>query len=105
MTSGMLKFFLGCAAILFVQTLAYGQDRVDRAVQVLVTLCVAGGQVTKSQADSSPAGGTLRFESNKGNFITESYQAVGLIEGINSKLTALQADQADKARECMMPHI
>lgn len=79
--------------------------RVDQAVRVIITLCVAGGSVTTSRATSNPSGGQFRLESDKGNFTIESQQAWGLVQGIGSALNNLNADQANRARECMRPYI
>jgi hypothetical protein len=105
--NGLLKAAFGSALILAATTSSLrAQDRADRAVALLMKLCVAsGGSVTSSKATSNPAGGEFRLESNKGSFTIESREAWGLVQGIDAALSNLTADQANRARDCMRPYI
>jgi len=49
--------------------------------------------------------GQYQLESSRGRFIIERREALGLVDGINSQLSGLAADQANRARECMHPYI
>jgi uncharacterized membrane protein len=92
-------------AVLLYSPSALADDTVERAVKIILTLCVDGGSVKISKSTSTPSGGEYRLESDKGSFTIESREAQGLIDGISSNLTALSAQQADRARACMSPYI
>jgi hypothetical protein len=82
-----------------------GDDRVDRAVNVLMTLCLAKGSVTISHFSVDPSTNQLNLQSDKGSFVFEKREAQGLVDGIDASLSSLGADQAKRASECMKPYI
>jgi hypothetical protein len=92
-------------ALLLYSPAVPADDAVERALKIIVTLCVDGGSVKVSRSTSTPSGGEYRLESDKGNFTIESQDAQVLVDGISSKLTALAAQQAESARACMSPYI
>ena len=82
-------------------------DRANTAVRIITTFCLARGRSTTfvSESVSSPSGGVFRFRSDSGSFVVHSTEAEGLVNGIQSEMSALTADQANRARECMAPFI
>jgi hypothetical protein len=82
-----------------------GDDRVGRAVDVLMTLCVAKGSVTVSRFNFDPSTNQLNLQSDKGGFVFEKREAQGLVDGISASLNSLGAEQAARASECMKPYI
>ena len=82
-------------------------DRVNTAIRIITTFCAARGRSTTfvSESVSSPSGGEFQFKSDSGSFVAHSTEAEGLVNGIRAEMSALEAEQADKARACMKPFI
>jgi len=82
-------------------------DRVNTAMRIITTFCLAGGRSTTfvSESVASPSGGMFHFKSDSGSFVIHSTEAEGLVNGIQSEMSALTADQANRARDCMSPFI
>jgi hypothetical protein len=82
-------------------------DRVNTAIHIITTFCLAGGKSTTfvSESVSSPSGGEFRFSSDSGSFVVRSTEVEGLVNGIQSEMSALSADQANRTRDCMAPFI
>jgi hypothetical protein len=92
---------LSLAFLIFNFGTALAEDRSEKLARLLITLCVGGGSATISR----PADGTIVIGSAAGDNIVERREASGLIDGISSALNALQAQQANRARECMKPFV
>jgi hypothetical protein len=85
---------------------ASANDRVNTAIRIIVTFCGAGGESkVTSQSSSSPSGGDFRFKSASGSFTVTSTEAQGLVDGLRTEISALSADQANRARDCMKSFI
>jgi hypothetical protein len=80
---------------------AAADDRADKAIHVIQTLCLAKGQAKIEKISSS----SIQVEGGGSRFLIEKQEAEGLVGGISSAITKLSAEQADHARECMKPYI
>jgi hypothetical protein len=65
-------------------------------------LCVGGGTTATINSNKQ---NQLRIESGSEQVTVEHSEAVGMVEGLNNRISALQADQADKVRDCVRPYI
>jgi hypothetical protein len=81
---------------------------IDKAVSAMVRLCLGGGRT--EAVTGGGAGGvdlslrTLDARGNlQGEFKVSRSSAEGLVEGINSAMSQVAADQADKVRACLQP--
>jgi hypothetical protein len=88
---------------------ANSQDpSLESAVKIMVLLCVGGGHVDASNAGvGAEADLSLRSFDVKGkatlDYKVNRSTAQGLVHGIDSALTQVAADQADKVRACLGP--
>jgi uncharacterized protein YecT (DUF1311 family)/rhodanese-related sulfurtransferase len=79
-----------------------GDDKVSTAVSGIMTLCVGGGStVTVHYTEQNQ----LEVTSGSGGLTLERHEAQGLIDGLNNSITALQADQANRVRDCIKPYL
>jgi hypothetical protein len=83
----------------------YADDKVDKAVHVLVSLCLSGGSAKLSRSQFDVSGNKYDLESANGNFTVESREVIGFVDGLGTALNQLSADQANRARDCMKPFI
>lgn len=81
-------------------------------VKALLFICVGGGSEEKLAADGKAdvaltlkalRTGTFGASGGAGGTYTKS-EWQGLIGGIGAGMTAVQADQADKVRDCLAPY-
>jgi hypothetical protein len=85
----------------------------NEVVTQLLKVCIAGGSAIQLEGDgkgevaltlkalrTGQIGGSAGIA---GKYTKTEWE--GLMGGINSSLTQLQADQADKARECLKPYM
>jgi hypothetical protein len=87
-------------------------DEKSDLVKGLLFICVGGGSEEKLAADGKGdvaltlkalRTGNLGMSGGvAGNYSVTEWQ--GLIGGINAGITSVQADQADKVRECLAPY-
>jgi hypothetical protein len=83
-------------------------QQVQQLAELMVRLCVGGGQ-TQVVTGMATGGAdiSLRSLDVKGNLAGEfkisKSTAEGLVNGIDSALTQVAADQADKVRSCLQP--
>jgi hypothetical protein len=97
-------------ACLVCPAMASAQDaaEIERIANTMVRLCVAGGR-TDAVTGGGSGGADLSLRSLdikgnlKGEFKVDKKSAEGLVDGINSAMSAVQADQADKVRACLQP--
>ncbi|MBV9537817.1 MAG: hypothetical protein JOY70_02665, partial [Acidisphaera sp.] len=78
-----------------------GDERVDKAIAVIVTLCVGGGSDATVTAN---AANQLQIGTGAGGVTLDRHEAQGLVGGLNEKMTAVEADQANRVRDCMQPY-
>jgi hypothetical protein len=83
-------------------------DSVQKAIDLIVTFCVAGGE--KFEISNIGNGGTgLQVKGQgagaTGVTLSTNSQAKGLVDGINNAMTTASAGQASEARRCMQPYI
>ncbi|MDL2409964.1 hypothetical protein PY650_30980 [Rhizobium calliandrae] len=101
------------AVVLFASPNAVAQSSLAETVDLLLKVCLAGGT---SQDVQTQAKGDVAFtlkaladgDIGGSGGIAAKYaksEWVGLQGGINSGISALQAEQADKARECLKPYM
>jgi hypothetical protein len=80
-------------------------DEIDEAIHVVVTFCLSGGSMQDIQTEFSPEGGKAEAVAGNGKVTVDNHEAIGFVNGLNSAMTQLNADQANAARACMMPYI
>ena len=81
---------------------------VQDAIDVIVMLCVAGGEkIEVSGAGSGDGGLELKKESgaSSANMTFTKSEAKGLVDGIRREMSNVTANQASEARKCMQPYI
>jgi hypothetical protein len=91
------------------------QTRADtrEVVDALIYVCVGGGSEEKLEAEGKLDVALTLKKLRSGDIggsggIAAKYSKAewqGLMGGINSQMTPLQADQADKVRECLKPYM
>lgn len=81
------------------------QSKVEQAVHVLVSLCVSGGTVKVSRSNYDSSGNSYQLESTKGSFSVESREVSGFVNGLDTAISQLSSEQANRARDCMNPYI
>jgi uncharacterized protein YecT (DUF1311 family) len=90
---------LSCAAG---GTAAFGEDeKVEESVKILMTLCVAGG--SEATIRSNPLN-ELQIQTGSGQVTLERHEAQGLIAGLNNGVTSIEADEANRIRDCLLPY-
>lgn len=76
--------------------------RVDSAIRAIVTLCLAGGSVSRVYSD----GNNVNIGTDAGRTVTLSREdAQGFVDGFPNIINNYSAAQAQIARECMRPYI
>jgi hypothetical protein len=84
---------------------AYSQSqRVKEAVDIIVLLCVAGGNQISVREDSNTNRASVSGGSGRSVTINKN-DARGLVEGLTNAISQLTAEQANNARDCMKPHL
>ena len=104
--------FLPILFFLFVADRPASAD-MDNVVSQLVKICFGGGSANEVEGAATAETAITLKALRTGNIggtagVAGKYKKSeweGLIGGINSNLTQLQADQADKARECLKPYM
>jgi rhodanese-related sulfurtransferase len=81
---------------------ATADTKVDTAVTVIFKLCVGSGSDVKVNANNQ---NQLQIDSGNGNVTLERHETQGLIDGLNSQMTNVEADQANRVRDCVKPYI
>jgi hypothetical protein len=109
-----VRFFLSilCLSCPMIASARADSDIKD-TVQALISLCVGGGSTETLEAEGK---GDVALTLKKllageiggsggvaGKYSKSEWQ--GLIGGLNSQMTQMQADQADKVRECLKPYM
>ena len=92
---------------------ARADSSIKDTVQALISLCIGGGSTETLEAEGK---GDVALTLKKllageiggsggvaGKYSKSEWQ--GLIGGLNSQMTQMQADQADKVRECLKPYM
>lgn len=88
--------------------IAQNTAEIDKIADTMVRLCVGGGH-TEATSGTGSGGADLSLRSLdvtgnlKGEFKIEKTNAEGLVKGLDSALSKVAADQADKVRECLKP--
>jgi rhodanese-related sulfurtransferase len=82
-------------------TAAAADDKVDRVMTSILTLCVGGGSSATIHSNEQ---NQFRIETGSGGVTLERHEAQGLVDGLNSKITAVEADQANRVRDCIQPY-
>jgi hypothetical protein len=77
-------------------------EKADQAAKILISLCVSGGNISIRKSENSQ---NIRLEGNNEEIFYEEKNLTGLVEGINSAISDLAAEQANEARDCMKPYI
>ncbi len=81
---------------------ATADTKVDTAVTVIFKLCVGSGSDVKVNANNQ---NQLQIDSGNGDVTLERHETQGLIDGLNSQMTNVEADQANRVRDCVKPYI
>jgi hypothetical protein len=97
------KFFFSLFLILWLGSTALAQNKVDKAIDILITLCVAGGETVEIGSNDSDLKIASSDDDSQVNVKKSQYR--GLIGGLSKELTKLSSEQADSARECLRPYI
>lgn len=85
-----------------------GAANAKQAVDLIVLMCVAGGEKVEIVGNVKVEGGlSLRRPglSGAGELKISSTEAKGLVEGLTASMNKMSADQASEARKCMQPFI
>jgi hypothetical protein len=72
------------------------------AAALLIELCIGGGSSATLHSDKQDQ---LRIDSGSNSAVIDRHEASGLVEGIHSKISTLEADQANRVRDCVRPYI
>jgi hypothetical protein len=73
----------------------------ELAAKLLIRLCLAGGLVTVETLVKEKA---FSIEGENSKLVIESKEISGFSNGLNSELSNLSADQANRARKCIEPY-
>jgi hypothetical protein len=93
-----------CASLMLVvcPSLARGDDRIKQATELIMQLCIAGGEqsveITKSDHSIEVAGKNSSFQIDR-------RESSGLVGGISKEITSLSAQQASEARSCTQKYL
>lgn len=102
------KFALSLAYVFWPAAAGAQTADIDYIVDTMVRLCLAGGR-TEAFSGGGSVGADLSLRSQdvrgnlEGEFRVENSKVEGLVEGINSAMSQVAADQADKVRSCLQP--
>lgn len=83
-------------------------QNVKDAVDVIVLMCVAGGEKYEISGTADLDGGLLLRKvgaSGRAEVKVSKSEVKGLVDGLNQSLSKIAADQASEARRCMQPYL
>ncbi len=66
-----------------------------------MTLCVAGGREARIQSNEQ---NHLQIDADGRRLTLERDEAQGLVSGLNNSMTAIEANEADRIRDCLQPY-
>ena len=99
-----LKVAALCTLLVLITSpiIAEPDDRVKQATDLIIKLCIAGGDQT---IEVRKKGDSIEVAGKNNSVQIDRIESAGLIGGISKELTALSAQQASEARACTQKYL